>query len=740
MATRRVFLTTGLAAGGGLLLTLNLPRVVDANEPITAGPGTGAAELNPFISIAPDGIVTIVAKNPEIGQGMKTTLPMLIAEELDADWSQVRAEQALLNPIYGEQFAGGSMATPLNWEPMRRVGAAGRQMLILAAARTWEVPAAECDASQGAVRHRMSGRTLAYGALAARAATLPAPDLSSVTLKDPKDYRIIGKFTGGVDSPLVLEGKPLFGIDMVLPGMGYATYEKAPVFGARVVSANIEAVKGVPGVRDAFIVHGSDPQAVFDLGLVDGVAIVADSWWQAQKALARLRVVWDRHSTPGQSTFEFERRAAQLSRQGPQSVVRRDGDVDVALSHAHRLVEAAYAYPFIAHADLEPQNCTAHYKRDGSVEIWAPTQNPAPGRSLVASTLGISENRVTVHMTRVGGGFGRRLKNDFMVEAAMISKMAGRPVKLLWNRRQDLQHDAYRPAGFHYFKAGLTAAGRLDGFRDHFVTFGQGDQVASAAGLPPEHFPAGFVPNLLFAQSLIELGVPTGPLRNPGGNALAFAFESFTDELAHAAGRDPLDFRLDLYGAPRVIAMPGRKGRPQPPLDTSRIRGVLELVAEKSGWRKRHELPRGSGMGLAFYYSHYGYFAEVVKASIDSDGTPKVHKVWAAGDVGRQIINPAGAYNQAQGAILDGLGAALHQAITVEGGRVVQENFNTFGLLRMREAPPVEVHFRITDNPPTGLGEPPLPPVLPALCNALYAVTGKRIRKLPIDPGELRKA
>jgi isoquinoline 1-oxidoreductase beta subunit len=717
--------------GGGLLLTLNLPRGAHASEPTAVGPAAGA-ELNPFISIAPDGIVTIVAKNPEIGQGMKTTLPMLIAEELDADWSQVRVEQALLNPIYGMQFAGGSMATPLNWEPMRRVGAAGRQMLILAAAQTWEVPAAECDASQGIVHHRSSGRTLSYGALAAKAAALATPDLHSVRLKDPKDYRIIGKFTGGVDSALVLAGKPLFGIDMVLPGMLYATYEKAPVFGGRAVSANLAEIKAMPGVRDAFIIHGSDPKAVFDLGLVDGVAIVADSWWQTQKALGKLRVVWDRSSRPGQSTAEFERRAAHLSRQAPQSTIRRDGDIDEALSQAHRVLEAEYSYPFLAHVDLEPQNCTAHYKRDGSVEIWAPTQNPAPGRALVAGTLGVDESRVTVHMTRVGGGFGRRLKNDFMVEAAMISKMTGRPVKLLWNRRQDIQHDAYRPAGFHYFKAGLTADGRLGAFRDHFVTFGQKGEVAASADLPPEHFPAGFVPNLLFAQSLIELGVPTGPLRNPGGNALAFAFESFIDELAHAAARDPLDFRLDLYGPARVMPLPARKGRPQPPFDTSRAHGVLQLVAEKSEWRKRHELPRGAGMGLAFYYSHFGYFAEVVKASVGPDGTPKVHKVWAAGDVGRQIINPAGAYNQAQGGILDGLGAALHQAITVESGRVAQENFDTFGLLRMREAPPIEVHFRITDNPPTGLGEPPLPPVLPALCNALFAATGKRIRKLPV--------
>jgi isoquinoline 1-oxidoreductase subunit beta len=737
--SRRAFLTAGLAAGGGLLLTLNLPRAAAASAP-TAVESAGGAQLNPFISIAPDGIVTIVAKNPEIGQGSKTMLPMLVAEELDADWARVRTEQALLNPIYGAQFAGGSMATPLNWEPMRRVGAAGRQMLLLAAARTWEVPASECATTPGAVRHVPTGRTLSYGALAASAAALPAPDLQSVTLKDPKDYRIIGRFTGGVDSARVLQGQPLFGIDTEIPGMRHAAYQKAPVFGSRVVSANIDAVKSMPGVRDVFIVRGTEPDAVFRMGLVEGVAIVADSWWQTQKALAKLRIVWDREAIAGQSSADFEREAAALARQSPQAFIRRDGDVEDAFAHAHEVLEAEYAYPFLAHVDLEPQNCTAHCKRDGSVEIWAPTQNPAPGRKLVAQTLGIEEGRVTVHMTRVGGGFGRRLLNDYMAEAAVISQRAGRPVKLLWNRRQDIQHDAYRPAGFHYFRAALTAAGRLGAFRDHFVSFGQGRQVAASADLPRSHFPAGFVPNLEYGRSLIELRAPTGPLRNPGGNALAFAFESFIDELAHAAGRDPLDFRLDLYGPARVLPTVAPPGRPHPPFDTGRVRGVLELVAEKSGWRSRHGLPRGTGMGLAFYYSHYGYFAEVVKASVAADGTPKVHKVWAAGDVGRQIINPAGAYNQAQGGILDGLGAALHQAITLEGGRVVQENFDTYGLLRMSEAPPVEVHFRITDNPPTGLGEPALPPALPALCNALYAATGKRIRRLPVDPGELRRA
>lgn len=739
LLTRRAFLTVGLAAGGGLLLTLNLAHVASAREPTPAGSGS-AGELNPYVSIAADGIVTIVAKCPEIGQGMKTTLPMLIAEELDADWSQVRVEQGLLRPIYGRQTVGGSMSTPLNWEPMRRVGAAGRQMLVLAAARTWGVPAAECDASRGTVRHRISGRTLSYGSLAAKAAALPAPDLRSVTLKDPKDYRIIGKFTGGVDSERVLEGRPLFGIDMVLPGMLYATYQKAPVFGSRVVKANLGEVRSMPGVHAAFILRGTAADAVFRMELVDGVAIVADSWWRAQKALRKLRVQWDHNPTSAQSTEGFEREAARLARARPHKIIRNDGDVDSALAGAHKVLEAEYEYPFLAHMDLEPQNCTAHF-HEGRVEIWAPTQNPAAGRALVAGALGMDDSSVTVHITRVGGGFGRRLLNDYMLEAAMISKRIGRPVKLLWNRRQDVQHDAYRPAGFHHFKAGLTAQGAVSAFRDHFVTFGHAGKVASTAGLPKSLFPAGFVSNLQYGYSLMELGVPTGPLRNPGGNALAFAFESFIDELAQAGGRDPLELRLELYGPPRLLPPPPR--RPDyapPPFDTGRARGVLELVAEKSGWRRRHELPRGAGLGLAFYYSHYGYFAEVVKAGVAADGTPKVHKIWAAGDVGRQIVNPAGAYNQVQGAILDGLGAALHQAITIEGGRVVQRNFDTFPLLRMREAPPVEVHFRITDNSPTGLGEPALPPVLPALCNALCVATGKRIRRLPIDPRELRDA
>ena len=726
--SRRAFLVAGLAAGGGLLLTLKFAGKASARD----------GRIGAYITIAPDGIVTIVAKNPEIGQGMKTTLPMLIADELEVEWKSVRVKQAMLDPIYGPQFAGGSLATPLNWIPMQRVGAAARQMLITAAARTWGVPSAECEARAGVVRHRPSGRALTYGALAGKAAALPAPELDSVTLKSPGNYTIIGKAIGGVDSPAVLEGEPLFGIDVTLPEMSYAMYEKSPVFGARVVSANIEEIKRLPGVRDAFIVRGSEADAAIKMGLVDGVAIIADKWWDADKARRTLRVDWSPRAVPGQSTQAFERQAEQLSQAPPQSILRRDGDVDAALAHAATVLEASYAYPFLAHATLEPQNCTAHFEH-GSVQIWAPTQDPRAGAKLVARTLGIDPDRVRVHMIRAGGAFGRRSYNDYMVEAAMISKRAGRAVKLLWDRTQDLQHDAYRPAGFHYFKAGLDASGRPIAFRDHFVTFGHNGRVASSAGLPRDHFPAGFIPSLEYGQSMIELSAPTGSMRNPGGNALAFAFESFLDELAHAGGRDPLTLRLDLYGPPRAFAPPPPSyGMRIPPFDTGRVRGVLELVAKESRWSRRNRLPKGTGMGLAFYYSHFGYVAEVVEASVNPDGTPKVHKIWAAIDIGRQIINPAGAYNQAQGPILDGLGQALHMAVTLENGRIVQRNFDTYQLLRMREAPPVHVHFLRSDHDPTGLGEPALPPVLPALGNALFAATGKRIRTLPIDAHLLR--
>ena len=723
--SRRDFLKASAAAGGGLLLTFGLPSLSEAAAMGQADRGT--AVLNAYVRIAPDNFVTIVSKNPEIGQGIKTMLPMLIAEELDVDWKQVRIEQALADTaIYGRQVAGGSMATPLEWSPMRKVGAAGRQMLVTAAARRWKVAASECVTASGTVRHQASGRTLSYGALAAAAAKLPVPDLDSVKLKDPKDYKIVGHSIFGIDSPKVITGEPLFGIDTVVPGMLHAVFQKCPVYGGKVASANLDAVRNLPGVRHAFVVDGGTDLA----GLMPGVAIVADSWWRAEKARQKLEVKWEEGATRQQSSDGFAEQAAELEPKSPTLSLRNDGDAAAALKRAARVVEATYHYPFLAHAPLEPMNCTAHVQ-GRKAEIWAPTQNPEPGRQLVAQTLGLDQKNIVVHMTRVGGGFGRRLMNDYMVEAAWISKVAGVPVKLLWNRADDIQHDFYRPAGWHFLKGGLDENGKVIAWQQHFVSFGKNGTFARSANLDADTFPAGRVPNLSIGYSLIPFGIPTGWLRAPGDNALAFVFQSFIDEMAHAAGKDPLQFQIDLLGKDELL--PGKGVG----FNTGRSRAVLEKVRDVSGWGKRSLPPRG-GLGVAFYYSHLGYFAEVVEVAVANDGQVKINKVWAVGDIGSQVINPTAALNLTQGGILDGFGEALNQKITIENGRAVQANFDTFKPLRMTQAPPIEVHFLSTDNSPTGLGEPPLPPAIPALCNAIFAATGKRIRTLPIDQALLK--
>ena len=679
------------------------------------------AVLNAFIRLTPDGAVTIMAQNPEIGQGVKTMLPMLIAEELDIPWSQVRVEQADFDPTkYRGQMAGGSMATPMHYESMRRVGAAARSMLVEAAAKEWGTKPEKCTTEAGVVRFK--NKSMSYGELASAAARLEPPDPRTVALKDPKDFTIIGQPIPGVDNPKIVVGEPLFGIDVSVPGMKYAVFEKCPVHGGRVKSVDLAAVKAAPGVTDAFVVDSNAAQLP-----INGVAIVGDSWWLVNEARSKLEVTWEEGPTATQSTENFDRQAQALSKKAPEQTLKSDGDAAGALGSAAKTLQAAYQYPFLAHAPLEPQNTTAHF-RDGALEMWAPTQTPQFARGDLSKAVGIPQDKITIHLTRMGGGFGRRLYFDYMLEAALIAQQAGVPVKLLWTREDDTRHDFFRPGGYHFLEGGLDEGGNLVAWRDHFVTFGEGRRFAPSAEMSRNEFPQAFVPNFALEASKMPLGIPTGALRAPTSNAISFVVQSFIDELAAEAGKDPLQFRLDLLDSAPAGARTA--------FDPQRMKDVLELVRDKSGWGKA-DLPKGTGQGVAFHFSHRGYFAEVVQATISPEGELGVDKIWVAGDVGNQIVNPSNAVNQVQGAALDGLGQALDQEITFEGGRTKQSNFHDFKLLRMDQAPPVEVHFVKSDHPPTGLGEPALPPVPPALCNAIFSVTGKRIRSLPLSKHDL---
>jgi len=716
---RRSFVRMGATAAGGLYVAVFLPSAARAATPV--GSQAAAAQIGAFVEIEADGIVTIFAKNPEIGTGTKTALPMIVAEELDVAWHQVRVVQAPVDRKFGGQFTGGSTGVSSNWMSLRRAGATARYALVSAAAARWSVDRAECRTDEGVVIHAPTGRRLGYGALAGEAAAVPAP--ADVPLKSSDSFRLLGTRVGNVDTRAIATGTQRFGIDVTRPGMLIASILHAP-FGARVASVNDARALAVPGVRR---VERITPLAN-PTRLREGVAVLADNTWAAFEGRRALEVVWDESASADATTATLATSfRAALERPGDR--IRDDGDVDAAFRSAARMLDVVYEIPFIAHVPMEPVNYTADVRGD-RVELWGPTQDPGDAQGLAAEVTGVPRANVTVHMERSGGGFGRRLMVDYAAEAAFLSKAVGAPVKVVRTREDDLQHDYYRPSGMHRVRAALDASGTPVAWAQHLANTSRyafairPDPVKSE--LYPDDFPAQCLPNVRVEYTRVPSAIPVGAWRATLHSANAFVVQSAVDELAHLAGRDPVAFRLAMLGEPRRLKYADHGG---PVFDTGRLAGVIRLAADRAGWGT--PLPRGRARGIAAHFTFGSYAAHVAEVSVDSAGRVRVHRIVAAIDCGA-IVNASGAEAQVQGGVIDGLSAALYGQITVDRGRVRQSNFNDYRLLRMSETPRIEVHFARSAEPPSGLGEPPVSPVAPAVANALFSLTGRRLRKLPL--------
>jgi isoquinoline 1-oxidoreductase beta subunit len=731
---RRSFLKKAAFAGGGLALIFHL----DTKAARAAGEeardfGSGLPDrddhptptvLNAFVRIAPNNTVTIFSKGPEIGQGIKTAFGLIIAEELDADWNTVVVDQAPVNPkVYGSQSAGGSTSIPRGWDQLRQAGATARAMLVSAAAQQWGVPPLECTTASSVVMHKASGRKLSYGDLATAAAAQTVPDAASVPLKARADYKLLGKRFTGVDNLKVVTGQPLFGIDVSVPGMVYANFTKCPAVGGKVKSANLDEVKKLPGVLDAFVVDGTGNPAE----VMSGVVIIGKNTWATFTGKAALKVEWDETGASKDSLSAAAVKAKELAA-NPPAPATNIGDVDAAFASAGKVVEASYSYAMVSHQQLEPENSTAWF-HDGTMEIWSPSQAADRGLPMVAKMLKLTEDKVIVHQTRAGGGFGRRLSNDYMCEAAAIAMKVNAPVKLQWMREDDFAHDFFRAPGYHYLKGAVDKAGKLSAVQNHLVSFtAGGDRPVSGGGRSNNSFPTDMAPNVRYAVSLMPLQIPCGPMRAPTDNVQMFVAQSFLHELSSAAGRDHLEFLLEYVNRKQAAPTGPARGEAGVGFNAERATGVIKLAAEKAGWGKK--LPAGSGMGIAFSFAYGGHVAEVVELSVDAKKHITVHKVTAVADIG-PIVNMSSAENQVQGGVIDGLSTAMGLKIDVEKGRIQQTNFDGYPILRFRSAPPVEAHFIQSDFRPSGLGEPCLVPLAAALGNALFAANGDRVRILP---------
>lgn len=720
---RRDFLKISGLATAGLLIGIG-GATAKALQPETPA-AEKAFEPSAYLSIRSDGRIILFSKNPEIGQGIKTALPQILAEELDVDWAKIEVQQGGLDNRFGAQFAGGSTGIKSNFTAVRYAGAAAREMLIEAAARRWQVSLDHCYAREGFVYRNDTKDRIAYADLADAASKLNVRE--NPVLKNKKDYTIIGKPIPGVDNLAIVTGKVEFGLDAKPKGMLVASVERCPVFGGKIKSLDDTAALRVSGVVEVIRIEPTKNPTQ----LVAGVAVIARNTWSALKGRKALKIEWDLPAGEPESDDQLKRLFEKnLSAAG--EVLRDDGNVIDAFASCKTVHEATFEAPFLAHAPMEPQNYIADVQAD-KADLWGPTQVPGSVRARAAEIAGLPPNKINVRMIRVGGGFGRRLMADYACEAIYLSKNIGKPVQVVWTREDDVQHDYYRPAGMFTIKGGLDENNRLVAWHIKSTTtsryvFAGSTSPAYQTEVFPDGFPAGFVKNFRMEYIPTTSLVPRGAWRAPGHNITAWIDQCFIDEMAHKAGKDPVDFRLELLGDDdRMMPYSDHGG---PVYSTKRLKHVIRLAAEKANWHQ--PAPKGIFRGFAAHFMFGAYIAEVVSISIPDGKNIKVERVVAVADCGL-VINPSNAINQLEGGIIDGLSSAMHQAIHIAGGRVKEGNFDDYRLLRMKDAPPIDVVLVDSDEEPEGMGEMTLPPLAAALSNAIFAATGKRIHKLPIQ-------
>lgn len=696
--SRRDFLKMTAITGGGLVLGFNWFSA-EAAVPVVisdAAMAAGNIGFNSYLSIATDGMVTIMSPNPELGQNIITSFPMVVAEELEADWKKVKVLQANLDNKFDRQLTGGSGAVPHSWKLLRNAGATAKFMLIEAAAKVWSVPSSECTAANSFVIHSKTGKKLSYGELAEAASKIPVP--AAVKLKDRKDFKLIGKSVRNVENRKIVTGQPLFGLDFYREGMVYAMIQRPEQFGMKLKSFDGSIAKSMPGIIDV-------------VSFKNNVAVVGKSTWQVLKARKMLKIEYEKEFDL-ESTEDHDKLFLNLMDNGQATVRRKDGDVDTAFKNAAKVVKGEYQCPFISHSPMEPMNFFAHVRPDG-VELVGPTQTPGRARAEVSKLLNIPEDKITLQLTRLGGGFGRRLYNDFTLEAAELSSIIKAPVKLIWSKEDDMTAGTYRPACRYRFEAALDAAGNLTGYKLRGVGINSGNPTRE------HNFPSGAVDNLLIDSVEHKSPITTGAWRAPITNFLAFAEQAFIDEVAQAAGKDPVQFRLDLLAKAKKSPVGDIR------YDISRMEAVIKMAAEKSAWGKKKDVSQG----FSVYFSHASYVAQVAEVII-RNGLPVVKKIYAVSDCG-QVVSMNGATHQVMGGIVDGLGHAMYSKLSFRDGAADQNNYNTYRLIKMKEVPEIETHFVDNGIDPTGLGEPALPPTGGAVANAIFKATGKRLRNQP---------